>query len=300
NGRKYLASKSDSQLRDDGTKNNGYCKPFMEYYKGKVLQPCGLIARSFFTDRFNIAINGKSMCNETMRCVNYGKNNTKMWGKNWDKWSDEPNWAINGIAWTSDKETKFQNASFNQSISTRIGWWQVSLSIFLFFLQIFFLKKKKKKKKKEKLGLRLPDTSNEDLIVWMRAAGLNSFRKLHRIIREKDLEEGDQINVTVVSWFPVEHFKGKKWVGLGTTTWVGMENYVLAWGLIINSIACIALALIFGIVLLFGTRLEFLCPFLKQLSLFTFDLLNRKLADVNQFQWSNRPVSTAIVSIVDN
>ena len=203
-----------------------------------------MIARSFFTDRFKMSVNGEALCGRTnlSRCPVYSTGDTGNWSQVWADWSDEPNWSDKGISWQSDRNEKFKNSGFDANSDTKIGQWQ----------QI--------------TGVNLPNVENEDFIVWMRVAALPDFRKLHRIIHDKDLNKGDQLNITAASWFPVNKF-GEKYVAIGTTTWAGLQNYALAWSLISLSVAGIALALMFGVLLLFNTR---------------------KLAEVDRFKWHNR------------
>ena len=100
-------------------------------------------------------------------------------------------------------------------------------------------------------------------------------RKLHRIISKKDLDEGDELRITVANWFPVDKF-GKKYVAIGTTTWAGLDNYDLAWVLLSVSIISISTALLFGGLLLFKTR---------------------KLAEIDRYKWHNRPKTHSLITV---
>lgn len=102
----------------------------------------------------------------------------------------------NGIAWGSDREKKFRNPPpFTPGIRT------------------------------------VPDIEDEDFIVWMKTAGLPDFLKLYRII-EQDIPKGTY-TVTVTSRYPVHSFKGKKYVVLSTTTWVGGKNPFIGYAYIV-------------------------------------------------------------------
>jgi len=75
-------------------------------------------------------------------------------------------------------------------------------------------------------GIRvIKNFTDEDFIVWMRAATFPDFRKLYRIIHA-DLFPGIY-HVEVVNLWPTWDFKGEKRVIIGTTTWVGSSNYLL-------------------------------------------------------------------------
>ncbi|ETO17263.1 hypothetical protein RFI_20066 [Reticulomyxa filosa] len=88
----------------------------------------------------------------------------------------------------------------------------------------------------------------------MRNAALPKFRKLHRIIKEKQLDEGTKVNVTIFNWFPVDQTNSQKYVVLTTTKWIGGHNYFLAWAFISVGCAFIVLAITFAIILLIGKR----------------------------------------------
>ena len=103
---------------------------------------------------------------------------------------------------------------------------------------------------------------DEHFIVWMRTAGLPSFRKLYLKI-EEDLEPGTY-EVTIdngvvdgqkrvnphtraeqTSLYPTGIFRGQKYVVLSTTGWIGGKNNFLGVAYIIVGAVCVALALAF-------------------------------------------------------
>lgn len=146
-------------------------------------------------------------------------------------------WRKDGIAWESDVDHKFKEFS-----SVPNGYTNISAD-----------------------GVtELPSVVDEDFIVWMRTAGLPTFRKLHRKI-ERDFEEGEEILIKVDSSYPVSEFDGEKRLVLSTTSWLGGKNRFLGWSYIAVAIVCILLALVFHVK--------------NQTS-------PRKLGDMQYFQWA--------------
>mmetsp|Transcript_88514 Transcript_88514/g.139879 ORF Transcript_88514/g.139879 Transcript_88514/m.139879 type:complete len:96 (+) Transcript_88514:2-289(+) len=75
-------------------------------------------------------------------------------------------------------------------------------------------------------------------MVWMRVAGLPTFRKLWGRIDEK-LEAGTKLKVYVASHFPVTSFGGKKKVVISTSSALGGRNDFLGYGYILVGICCV-------------------------------------------------------------
>lgn len=118
-------------------------------------------------------------------------------------------WTKKGIAWKSDVDKKFNNPPADAP------------------------------------GVRIiDDFEDEDFIVWMRTAGLPNFKKLYRIIHE-DLE-GDY-TVEIQNNYPVSEFKGRKFVVISTTSWIGGKNPFLGWAYIVVGIICFVQGIAFAI-----------------------------------------------------
>merc|ERR1719244_1979795 len=119
---------------------------------------------------------------------------TDDWNSQWGQFEDDDKWVRTGIAWDSDVSDKFLEGPTGSSIGPR----------------------------QLQTGLDMPDVTDEDLIVWMRAAALPNFRKLHRIIEELPedsegerlsvLPKGTMVNFLIASWFPTKDFEGEKWL----------------------------------------------------------------------------------------
>lgn len=75
-------------------------------------------------------------------------------------------------------------------------------------------------------GIRIvKNFTDEDFIVWMRAATFPTFRKLYRKI-EHGLKAG-RYHIVIENKYSVQEFHGEKRVIIGTTSWVGSSNYIL-------------------------------------------------------------------------
>ncbi|CAK82795.1 unnamed protein product (macronuclear) [Paramecium tetraurelia] len=150
NHRRYVKSKSSTQLSGEEISLSDaekYCDPIIynkdleewqqnvyvteqntqiikERNPDDIASPCGLVAKSFFNDTYELSLSGKKIdLNQT------------------------------GISWPNDKGKKYKRASDSESTQ----W---------------------------------IDPENEHFIVWMRTAGLPTFRKLWGRI-EQDIEEGE-------------------------------------------------------------------------------------------------------------
>jgi hypothetical protein len=203
NHRRYVKSRSDTQLSGASNPDTSTCDPWKRdnTVNEKEYYPCGLIAGSFFVDRFSVSVerNGQPV----------------MQGK-W--WEESNAFQKNGIAWKSDKDDKFKvnDAMYNSPQYNGNGI----------------------------LGVKLPPVSDEDFIVWMRTAGLPTFKKLYRKINV-DLKSGDLVRVRVFNYYPVGDFDGQKAIVLSTTSWLGGKNSFLGWAYIVVGIICAVLALAF-------------------------------------------------------
>lgn len=112
NHRRYVKSRSDSQLSKAGSVDTSTCDPLETDKNGKQYYPCGLIAGSFFVDRFSASV------------LRAGAAGPQVLG-NWSH--DSANWQKEGIAWATDKkekfkfdEVKYKDPNYNQSEQQQI------------------------------------------------------------------------------------------------------------------------------------------------------------------------------------
>ncbi|XP_044468243.1 ALA-interacting subunit 3-like [Mangifera indica] len=133
------------------------------------------------------------------------------------------------IAWKSDRDSKFGKDVFpsNFQNGTLIGGAHLNESI--------------------------PLSEQEDLIVWMRTAALPTFRKLYGKI-EEDLQQNDEIVVTLKNNYNTYSFNGKKKLVLSTSSWLGGKNDFLGIAYLSVGGLCFFLALSFTVVYLIKPR----------------------------------------------
>jgi len=115
-----------------------------------------------------------------------------------------------GIAWESDRDEKFNNPPANAP------------------------------------GIRtVPDFKDEDFVVWMRTAGLPTFRKLYRIIKEN--LNGTYV-VDITNNFDVSGFGGKKTIIISQANFLGGQNHFLGVVYILTGGLCFLLGIIFLVI----------------------------------------------------
>ncbi|KAH7484774.1 hypothetical protein KRP22_005938 [Phytophthora ramorum] len=249
NHRRYVQSRSDAQLRGDATASTSDCSPLtttgggMSKYNSTAedaigsnstdytLMPCGLIANSLFNDIFwvnKLTTGGKT----------YYQNDTYE-GKTLVNLVDQT-----GIAWKSDVETKFQNidlADLSDADSTMLLWQNPR---YRYIIPMYEGQEPIANKTAWTTAAPAYGVQDEHFIVWMRTAGLPSFRKLYGRI-DTDLAEGTELEFLVSSNFVVSTFEGKKSIVMSTTSWFGGRNPFLGIAYIIVGALCMVLAILF-------------------------------------------------------
>eukprot|EP00002_Diphylleia_rotans_P005296 TRINITY_DN1441_c0_g2_i3.p1 TRINITY_DN1441_c0_g2~~TRINITY_DN1441_c0_g2_i3.p1 ORF type:complete len:317 (-),score=50.72 TRINITY_DN1441_c0_g2_i3:281-1231(-) len=191
NHRRYVKSRNDDQLRGETVTSRSSledCDPLIEN-KNKTgnqrfYNPCGLIANSFFNDNFTFTGKSPLLIDET------------------------------GIAWESDRETKFKSPSIYAGSPPR-----------------------------DVPNFKGEDFENEHFMVWMRTAGLPDFRKLYGKINTP-VKKGNY-EVSIETDYDVKSFGGSKRLVLSTTTWIGGKNDFLAYAYIIVGVICAVLGFLF-------------------------------------------------------
>ena len=90
------------------------------------------------------------------------------------------------------------------------------------------------------------DMTNEHFLVWMRPSGLPNPKKLWGRI-DRDLKQGEKIDIAINNNYDVSHYKGKKKIVLSNATKFGGKNKFLGISYIVVGALSILCAIIFPI-----------------------------------------------------
>lgn len=249
NHRRYVKSRSDQQLRGLDTEtellktscqHRVYLNNSEDTDHEQVINPCGLIAWSFFNDSF-------ALKDET---------GTRVAGADIDK----PFKKTTGVAWESDVNMKFKNSKVDSKSKTGD-----------FFENFQYWRNQNCDQYKTEFpyspnelimtcrnadaGWCFPGSGfcveDQHFIVWMRTAGLPTFRKLYDKVEDMPLQPGKH-NITI--WnndasgqkskylYPVHSFSGSKSIVLSTSSWIGGKNGFLGGAYLTVGIICLVLA----------------------------------------------------------
>jgi len=212
NHRRYVKSRSDTQLSGDKVNDLVSCDPLLDNggNPSKGLYPCGLVAASTFNDSYGFRLTRNGV--DTVYALN-------------NEFTDE------GIAWKSDLNRKFVDKGLaNGEPGTVAG----DSTLIRNLTSGFAIGN----------GPPFKGIKDEHFVVWMRTAGLPTFRKLWAKF-PGGFEEGDVLHVDISNNYPTSSFNGKKSVVITTTSWLGGKNDFLGSALLAVGGMCHVLALVF-------------------------------------------------------
>ena len=260
NHRRYVRSRDDNQLKGRNSTLEDLAK-FCEYHyetdAGQQISPCGLVAWSVFNDSFALSKadgqavplqeTGIAWPTDLYKNAPAGSNNYKF--KNQESGTTGLNfppfahWRASSCSDLPTASQRLACTEFNEQ-HPGAGWCYPNSTYCV---------------------------EDEHFVVWMRAAGLPSFRKLYAIIDTRLepgtytvqvsnglLESGQYMNkwtgASQSFLYPVSSFGGTKQVVLSTTSWLGGQNFFLGYAYIIVGVVCIMLALSFCLKYNMGPR----------------------------------------------
>jgi len=229
NHRRYVKSRSAPQLQGDATVDvSSDCDPLVNN-GSYLLNPCGLIANSFFNDVILLKTTNKTL-------------------------------DSTDISWASDRQVKFKQVNgFKSAIASggktcgqtlNVPESECGTTVYNGQVNYFWYPNNNKV---QYLYESFPQVinpiegvTNEHFIVWMRTAGLPTFRKLYGKIKS-NFKSGDVLTFQVSNNFEVNSFNGKKSLVISTLGQFGGKNSFLGIAYVVVGSVSLLLTLLFGI-----------------------------------------------------
>mmetsp|Transcript_21465 Transcript_21465/g.51184 ORF Transcript_21465/g.51184 Transcript_21465/m.51184 type:complete len:407 (+) Transcript_21465:59-1279(+) len=243
NYNKYVSSRDDSQLTgrvgDQGPIEAAACEP-LNQLGDTVINPCGLIANTFFNDRISLVNSDSAVDDEGASLV----------------------MKEEGIAWSSDLQHRFampdgynskicpegqcdssccEDNGFSctePAVSPKDGqcyaydYPEQNTTQYLYQTYPSIISP-------------LEHVTNEHFVVWMRVAATPNFRKLYGYF-EQTIPAGTKLEFEVNMNWVVQSFKGSKALTLTTTSTWGTKNPLLGMTIYTIGYFCLVCGFFFG------------------------------------------------------
>ena len=263
NNHRYSDSINEQQLWRDESKSTtrddiDTCAPFdgpnpteqqitvageAKTFANMMYFPCGGVAWSMFNDTFTLYSTPASTAPASSDPIPSDAAlicNGPAFNEQGDSTDANSKCTKKGIAFRVDRENRFRVASRGEGNGGKFIWSNAgNANSDSFFLQNGYYNNEP--------GHKVPRTTDEDLMVWARIAGLADFRKLYRKI-DVDLEKGNYF-YDINEYFDTWSIGAEKHVILATTAWIGGKNHVL--GILYIVIGAIAAVEALGLIVYF-------------------------------------------------
>lgn len=241
NHRKYVTSQSPSQLQGTQEDENAIktsCDT-MAYAgtgeEGKLLNPCGLIANSFFTDIITLT-------SSTPEGLNVSSDNIA-WESDKDKFiqvdgfeSCESSKPINLCECDDGSKIHadcIRHTEMVNGVNTSYIFYYPDADTYQYLYETY-----------PKQISPIKGVTDQHFMVWMRTASMPTFRKLYGKI-DSDFKAGDKLTFNVEANFEVNSFDGTKALVISTNNAFGGKNPYLGFTYIIVGCLSLLLGLLF-------------------------------------------------------
>jgi hypothetical protein len=204
NHRRYVNSYSINQLKGEHLNYNQLkndCYPLTRLNENLILNPCGLVANSFFNDVISLVsspINGIYM-DESGISLDSDYNNKffQPIDFTYSKVNNTKLYSCNDILGNNEK---YENCKTYYDIkeATSYYYWYPNDDNIEYLYEIY-----------PEAITPIEGITNEHFIVWFKPAGLNHFRKLYGIIHN-DLISGDRLKFNIELNYNITNFNGEK------------------------------------------------------------------------------------------
>jgi len=221
---------------------------------GQLLNPCGLIANSYFTDQITLISSSNSAASLDETGIIWPSDKKKYIQVSGFDYKQSTN-SVCPIATTKPQAASASDCT-SAGLNSGCKCWGDNTNSYLFYypdddtVQYLY---ETYPYTVTKTITPITGVESEHFIVWMRTASLPTFRKLYGTI-DTDFNKGDTITFDIVSNFDVTSFSGSKSLIISTISIYGGKNSYLGVAYIVVGSFSLFLGLLFGIRSYFNRR----------------------------------------------